>query len=313
MTRYQIHKYIFQGLFLCLLSCIGVGARAQGFYFYNDGYYEPGWLLEASLNAGIMNCITDIGGNKEGKQGLGATTLKNTKPLYGITVSSTYKDVVAFRIDINRGMIEAHDSLLKGATHYSAIGRYERNLNFRTPITEVMVGAELHPLFLRDYQIKDRYMPRISPFITVGGGWVFFNPQALVGDQWIDLHPLRLEGQGFEEYPDRKIYSKSSALVVGGVGFRYEVSRLLSLRLEGQWRYTFTDYLDDVSEGDWVDPSLFFKYLPTSEAILASQLYNRSPTINPPRNTRPRGNIKDKDVYWSVNFRIGFALNRARR
>jgi hypothetical protein len=153
----------------------------------------------------------------------------------------------------------------------------------------------------------------MSPYITGGVGFVSFNPQVLYGDSWIDVAPLRLEGQGFEEYPDREIYSKSSFMLTAGLGFRYELNRLMILRLEGIWRYTYTDYLDDVSQGDWVDPSLFFKYLPTSDAILATQLYNRSPTINPPRNTRPRGNTKDNDVYWSINFRVGFALNRGRR
>ena len=97
-----------------------------------------------------------------------------------------------------------------------------------------------------------------------------------------------------------------------GVGLRYEVNSALYVRGEIMHRLTQTDYLDDVSNGDWVDPNLFYKYLSVADADLASKLYNRSKKVNPPRNTRPRGNEKNNDVFWSAQLRIGFVLNRKR-
>jgi hypothetical protein len=243
---------------------------------------------------------------------LGSYTFRTTKPGGGLSLTATHKDLIAFRIDLAAGNVEGHDSLLKGATHYSAIGRYQRNLNFRSSIFQVFAAAEFHPLFLRDYQINDRYMPRLSPYIMAGIGFANFTPKVLVDGNWILVQPLRLEGQGFEEYPDRKPYSTSTLTLPIGAGLRYEASRTLTLRLEFINNLTRTDYLDDVSKGDWVDPSLFSKYLSPGEATLASMLYNRSKVVNPPRNTRPRGDDSTKDIFWTLQFRIGFALNRGR-
>lgn len=306
-------KYFFPGFpviigFLFLATTAG----AQGYYFYDATHFEPSWLIEASANFGGMNCVTDIGGSKTGKEGLGAYTFRTTKPGGGITFSATHKDWISVRLDLAAGKVEAHDSLLKGATYYSAIGRYERNLNFRSNIFQVFAGVEIHPLFFRDYQVNDRYMPRLSPYLMAGLGFANFNPQVLFEDTWIPVKTLSLEGQGFEEYPDRKPYKTTTFTLPMGCGLRYEASRLLTLRLEWVHNFTDTDYLDDVSRGDWVDPSLFYKYLPSGEAQLASILYNRSTRINPPRNTRPRGNEENKDIFWTLQFRLGFALNRGR-
>lgn len=297
----------------CFLFLNFSGLKAQGFYFYNNGYYEPSWVLDASLNIGGMNAITDIGGSKTSQKGLSAVTLKNTHLAGGISLTATHKDWLALRLDFNVGRIEGHDSLLKDATQFSAKGRFERNLNFRSPITEAFFGVELHPLFLRDYQIYDRYMPRLSPYFTIGIGVMGYRPQAYIDDRWVELRPLRLEGQGFDEYPDRQPYSTTALIIPFGVGLRYELSQAFFIRGEIIRRTTSTDYLDDVSQGDWVDPSLFYKYLPVGQANLASRLYNRSTLINPPRNTRPRGDTRSNDTYFSFQLRVGLVLNRERR
>jgi len=307
-------KYYTSGI-LALVSMLFImsSARGQGYYFYDNGHYEPSWVLDLSANMGIMNGITDIQGSKNGKDGISAFTVNSSRLTGGLTLTATHKDWVAFRLDLGIGRVEGYDSLLKGATHYNAVGRYERNLNFGTNIFEFFLGAELHPVFFRDYQIYDRYMPRLSPYVTAGVGMTFFNPQALMDNKWIDLAPLRLEGQGFSEYPDRKPYKKNAFIIPVGLGLRYELSRTVTLRLEGLRRLTSTDYLDDVMQGDWVDPSLFYKYLDPAQADLATQLYNRSILINPPRNTRPRGHTDKRDVYWNASFRIGISLNREDR
>jgi opacity protein-like surface antigen len=287
-------------------------AKAQGYYFYDASHFEPSWVLELSANIGGMNGVTDIGGSKKGKQGLGSYTFRSTKPGGGLTLSATHRDIIAFRLDLVAGNVEGHDSLLKGATNYNAVGRYERNLNFRSSIFQVFAAAEFHPLYLRNYQINDRYVPRLSPYITAGIGFANFTPKVLVEGNWIPVQPLRLEGQGFEEYPDREPYSTSTLTLPVGAGLRYEASRALTLRLEFINSFTRTDYLDDVSKGDWVDPSLFYKYLSSGEATLASMLYNRSIIVNPPRNTRPRGDDSKNDIFWTLQFRVGLALNRGR-
>ena len=282
---------------------------SQGYYFYDNGTYEPSWVVDGSFNLGIMNSVTDIGGSKKATQGLNATTLRSSNLSAGLSLTATYRDWFAVRVDVTTGRISGADSLLKDADYFSAIGRFERNLSFRTSINEVFIGVEIHPLYLRSYN-SDRPLPRFSPYIVAGIGGLRFNPQANIDNRWVDLKPLRLEGQGFAEYPDRRQYTGNATIFPLGAGIKFELSRNIILRGEIIRRTTNSDYLDDVSKGDWVDPLLFFNYLSPNDAVLASRLYNRSTVINPPRNTRPRGSDSNNDLYWNAQIRLGIALNR---
>jgi hypothetical protein len=308
----EYNRYLPLKTFIILFFSIGCtrASQAQGYYLYDFNHYEPAVVLDLGFSMGLMNCVTDIGGNKNGTAGMTAYTTKSSQFGGGISLTGTYKDYLALRLEFNAGRVAAYDSTLSNATHYSAKGRYERNLHFRSSIYDVGLIFEVHPVFFRDYQIYDRYMPRVSPYLCFGIGATNFNPQAEYEGKWIDLTPLRLEGQGFSEYPDRQPYSKTFLTFPAGVGIRYEASRTFFLRAELLHRFTTTDYLDDVSEGDWVNPALFSQYLPTDQALIASQMYNRSTIINPPRNTRPRGDPKRNDTYWSACFKVGICLNR---
>ena len=283
---------------------------AQGYFQYSSGIYEPEILLEAGVNLGVMNGVTDIQGNPKVYQGpfAGVTFLKSSFST-GLYAIASYRNVFGVRLEANIGRIEGYDSLLTNATAPSAIGRYERNLNFRSPIREVMLMGEIHlPQLFRSYE-KPAY--RLSPYIMAGISWFSFYPRAYTANGWVDLPPLRLEGQGFAEYPDRKPYRLNSFAYPLGLGFRYEVSPKLTLRFEINKRTTFTDYIDDVHEPNWVDPNLFANYLSASQAALARQLYNRSTIHTPPRDTRPRGNKNENDAYWTAVLKVGINLNRS--
>lgn len=300
------------------LICIGLPtvlvvpkAKGQGYYSYDDRFLEPAVVFELGVAGGIMNCMTDIGGSKKKQNNyLSDISFRKSHFSGGIYLAGVYKDFLAVRLDYNYGKIEAIDSLLKGASNKSAVGRYERNLSFRSNISEIALNVEFHPLYLTDYDAKGIEPPRFSPYVFGGLGWINFDPEANIDGRWVRLEPLRLEGQGFSEYPNRQRYRTSAVVVPVGVGIKYECTPLLTLRFEIDRRFTGTDYLDDTSEGDWVRPELFYQYLQPAQADLAARLYNRSPRINPPQDTRPRGNSKETDAFWSASFKVGFNLNR---
>ncbi len=297
---------------LILLFTGGIKAQS-GYYFYDGDYYQGRLQLEGGLTAGVLNCLTDVGGSKRGQRLSGAVndfTFRHTDLNGGLYLLATLDERIGLKLEANYGTLQAADSSLKGTTNKFAEGRYVRNLSFKTRIFEAALNFEIHPLMFRDYTEKEP--PRLSPYATLGFGWIWFNPKAQLNGVWYDLEPLRLEGQGFAEYPDRKRYKRNCFEIPFGVGLRYELSANSYLRLEGQYHYIFTDYLDDVSYGDWVDPALFYKYLSPSQAAVATQLYNRSTVINPPRNTRPRGFHQNKDAYWNVAIKFGIILNRNR-
>ena len=297
---------------LAISQLYQVSATAQGFYFYNDRYMEPAVVLELGVSGGIMNCMTDIGGSKTTQNKyLQDITFIKSHFTGGLYLAGVYKDFLAARLDFNFGTIEAIDSLLKGASLPTSIGRYDRNLSFKSKITEIALNVELHPLYLTDYVEKGVEPPRISPYVFGGIGWISSDPQANIDNRWVRLEPLRLEGQGFAEYPDRKRYKKGALCFPMGIGVKYEWTQLFTLRMEIGRRITTSDYLDDASEGPWVKPELFYKYLPPTQADLALRLYNRSTKINPPQDTRPRGNPKENDAFWTATFKLGFNINRS--
>src|SRR5690242_18740431 len=251
--------------------------KAQ-YYYYNDRYYETPVVFEIGVGGGVMNSLTDLGG----KAGIGKNFIKDLRwktcrASYGGYFAATYNDVVTARIEATFGEVAGFDSILKKVAP-STFGRYERNLSFKSRISEFSLTAEFHPLYLKNYDDQDP--PRLSPFVLGGIGYFSFDPQANLNGQWYSLQPLSLEGQGFKEYPDRQPYKLHQVNFLLGLGLRYELNPSFRFRLELVHRILTTDYLDDVSTG-YIDPSLFYSYLPSTQAAIAEKLYFRRPELIP--------------------------------
>jgi hypothetical protein len=195
----------------------------------------------------------------------------------------------------------------------STYGRYERNLSFRSRVTDIQLGIEVHPLFFKSYTEDEP--PFLSPYISAGVGYFSFDPEAKLNEQWYPLQPLRTEGQGFDEFPDRKPYKLSQFNLAAGAGVKYEINHFLNARLEICHRFLFTDYLDDVSK-DYIDPALFYVYLPPKQANIARQLYDRRGEIDPAHTPTPgfqRGDDKDNDSFFTIQVKLGIVLGRQQR
>ena len=285
--------------------CSHTGGYSQ-YYYYNDKYYNGNWVFELGGSAGIINSLTDIGGRKgTGKKFIKDLNWKVTKPAIGVYIAGTYRDVLAVRLEGTFGTIQSYDSLLKNVAP-STFGRYERNLSFKTNITEIQLAAEVHPLFFKNYGGADA--PRYSPYVVAGIGLFNFNPQAYLNGEWYYLHPLRTEGEGFREYPNRPIYKLTQFNLPLGLGIKYEIGPLLSARLEFLYRILFTDYLDDVSNVNYIDPALFNNYLGPALATQAKQLHDRRISE---RNNQ-RGNPNNNDAFFTIQLKLGFVIRSVR-
>jgi len=242
--------------------------------------------------------------------------LGNTQVNASIYLMATYKEAVALRLEGTFGNIKSYDSILineKTTTN----GRYQRNLNFRSKISEVSLIAEFHPLFMFvDWSLRDdRDPPKLSPYLAIGVGYFSFNPQTKSsrGD-WVDLQPLSTEGQGFIEYPERKPYKLSQMNIPIGGGIRYELSPSLNLRAEFMYRKLSTDYLDDVSTR-YIDPTIFSNYFSGNQLTDAQQLsfnnrVNDNTVLYRKSEGGIRGNPKNNDAYFTFNIKLGFAFGR---
>ena len=80
--------------------------------------------------------------------------------------------------------------------------------------------------------------PGINLHAFVGFGMLKFNPKAEYQGEWHALAPLETEGVK---------YSRFQPVIPFGLGARIKVDPFFNVLIEGGYRKTFTDYLDDVS------------------------------------------------------------------
>ena len=297
--------------FVCI-TVLNNPLKAQ-YYFYDNTYYQNAIVYEFGFSAGVMNSLTDLGGKSgTGKNFVKDMRWKTAKPSFGGYFLANYVDKLSLRLEATFGEVIGFDSILKAVAH-TTYGRYERNLSFKSRITEFQLALEIHPL--RFFRYEDRDPPLISPYAIIGTAYYAFDPQAYLNGHWYRLQPLSLEGQGFAEYPDRKPYKLRQMNICGGLGLKYEISPLFNARLEMVHRKLFTDYLDDAST-NYIDPSLFYDYLPANKAAIAQQLFDRKGEITPGDESKSyyqRGDPRDNDSYFNVQIKIGIILGRQQK
>lgn len=303
---------VFSVLVMLAVSTEEISAQ---YYFYNDSYYDKPVVFEFGASVGVMNCLTDLGGKKGiGKKFIKDLNFGKTRLAGSIYLSAMYQYMFGLRLEGTFGTVTADDKVLESVKE-TTFGRYERNLNFKSKITDIMLGLEIHPLYMINRNNEDKEPPLLSPYLLGGVGFFSFNPQTTYNGKTIDLQPLSTEGQGFPELPDRKPYKLNQVNIPVGVGVKYELGSSLSLRAEFVYRKLNTDYLDDVSAEYYVDPVLFQNNLTGAKLSNALILNNRQQELNPTHgyNTADqRGNPNNNDAYFTFNVKIGYVFGRER-
>jgi hypothetical protein len=113
--------------------------------------------------------------------------------------------------------------------------RTPRNLHFRATNWEVsgIIEYYWHPVKLNNIT---RHL--WNPYIFAGIGMSTNNPQAELNGTWVDLRPLQLENNPYEKY---------IVVFPMGLGFKYKLNVYMDMKFEGNYRFTLTDYMDDIS------------------------------------------------------------------
>ena len=292
--------------FILLITGTSKNVIAQ-YKYADDLYYDYPITYELGGSLGVMNCLTDLGGNKGiGKKFVKDLNLGKTQPAGSIFLSLVYKYAISIRAEATWGIVKGNDNVLKNVKE-STFGRYERNLSFRSTIFDITLVTEIHPRYFKKYYKRGK-LPRLSPYILGGIGFFNFNPQAKLNDQWIDLQPLSTEGQGFAEHPDRKTYKLKQINIPVGAGFKYKLSPVFNFSAEFVYRILNTDYLDDVSTS-YIDSKLYANYFTGEQLTNALLLNNRQYELNPTHTHEIdgiRGNPKNNDAYFSFTIKLGF-------
>jgi len=219
------------------------------------------------------------------------------KPMGGIIYKYFMSPHIGVRFGASYTQLTAADSLSDIPV------KQQRHLNFTTNLFEVHGGIEINLLPIEVERMK------ITPYIFGGVGVFYYNPytQGRNGER-VYLRPLSTEGQGLSQYPDRKEYSLVNASFPFGGGLKFFIGNTLMVTTEIGFRYTSTDYLDDVSRS--------YVNMDTLQAARGQQAVDlsfRTPEVanwdgNYPNYKYQRGDSKANDwyIYGGINIAIYF-------
>ena len=196
------------------------------------------------------------------------------------------------------GRIDAVKDYSVGLPDGTSRGTYTRN--FRSPITEFSLAAEVDLFYLGDPD--DRF---VAPYIMAGIGRTSFNPQGENRDGvFVDLQPLRTEGQGIGGSYDAFPYDLDIVTFHLGGGVRAKLGERVVVGGEVSGRVTGTDYLDDVG-------ATRVNYNEVLENGGSESAYFSNPALTPgdvPDDyTYTRGGASD-DFYFLINLTVGIRL-----
>jgi len=177
-----------------------------------------------------------------------------------------------------------------------------RNLSFNTNVWEMSVSGDFN--FFKFVPGFEEYS--FTPYVSLGIGVFSFDPYAYLGGQKYFLRPLGTEGQGSPLYPNKKPYSPIAMSIPLGVGLKYALNQNTNIFGEISYRFTSTDYLDDVS-GTYAPDA--FPLLPNGQPSVAFLLQDRSYETGSMIGIkgRQRGNSSTKDSF--VTLQVGISFN----
>ncbi len=200
-----------------------------------------------------------------------STDLSLTRPAIGVSFVHRFGPRYQLVGSFMYGGIKGSDntSADKG-DEQNGIYRYNRNLSFRNRIKELSIVGQVDL-----FENQSIYISRVkwTPYIYAGVAVFHHNPQAKAPEvgvdgaplpeagKWVNLQPLGTEGQNANLDPTDinsglKPYKRIQFAIPFGFGARFRVNEVIDISGEFGFRYTFTDYLDDVS-GNYVDLDVF--------------------------------------------------------
>ena len=179
-------------------------------FFFKLTNAQKNYNLEYGFATGVSNYLGDIGGGlNEAKPTFFDLKLIKSKP--NLTLFAKYKFTPNFSVKgaINYLRIAGDDNLTTNP------GRKYRNLSFRNDIFDIETTVNYlfyNPtLPLSMYPQKKIYL---TGYVFSGVGLFYHNPTALYNGDWVDLQPLKTEGQS-------STYSKMGISIPMGVGLFY--------------------------------------------------------------------------------------------
>lgn len=258
-------------LFLLLLAGFGSEmAYAQSFYAVRRERSIIG-----SIGTGVSSYYGDL---KDEKRSI------DPKPTINAGLQFFLTERIALRAELTWFQLTGDDS--NSDDPY----RVKRNLSFTANNFELSAtGAiNLMPNGVRFYQRSV-----FNAYFFAGVGLLYSNPKAELDGKKYALQPLQTEGVS---------YSRIQPVIPYGFGARVMLTPFFNLAIEGSYRTTFTDYLDDVStvhpdKTSWTDP-------------VRIALSDRSPELGegPYEAGKRRGDASNNDSYFLLTAKLEYYI-----
>jgi hypothetical protein len=233
---------------------------------------------------------------------LSSSSLDRLKLSAGIFFIKQFNNYIGLKISANYAKLGYSDVYSDNAF------QKRRNLSFNSSVWEFAASGQFNFF---------KFMPGIegfnyTPYVSLGLGVFSYDPYAYLYGEKYYLRPLGTEGQGSSVYPDRKEYGSMAVCIPISGGFKYSYNENINFFIEAGYRYTTTDYLDDVST-TYAGPDAF-PPLPNGQPSPAFLLQDRSYETGVPigMKDRQRGNSKKKDSYMIIQVGVSFNLTSYR-
>jgi len=247
--------------------------------------------LELGLLVGVANYQGDLASSEF------KVLTKQSDVVFGGFLRYQLNESFALKLQVIKTELKADDA------NSSLDFLEQRNLRFFSPLLDGSFQVEWYP-----FSANAQYQPTFMPYVSLGGSFFSFNPQAEYQGAIYELQPLNTEGQGLASFPDRKPYQLYSGSAVAGVGFKYLLNEDLTIGFALSAHYTFTDYLDDVSSTYANYNELAFNYGVISADISyqVDDFFNLNQTT--PLPDTPRGNPDLNDWFFIAGITLSYNL-----
>ncbi len=215
-------------------------------------------ILPGALHAQVWELGFSGGGsNYQGDLGPDIA-LNETHFASGLFIKKNLNEFFSLSLSLNQGVISGRD------INYSHLAT--RNLNFSSSITELAYIVEFNFFpFTLGLNPSD-----FTPYTFIGVAGFTFDPRTDYNGETLRLSTFDTEGKklmGEKKIPYKKI---QIGIPIGG-GLKFKISKSSTIAVQLGFRYTYTDYLDDVSTV-YYDAEL----LQNSYGAIASEISDRS-------------------------------------
>jgi hypothetical protein len=278
-------------LAILIISFISLTSRAQ----LMEAFVHEG---EFGVSVGAGHYLGDLTAGMK---------LFNTKPKFagGIFFRKQFNNYVGIKVSANYAFVGYSDKYISYKDNFA---QKKRNLSFNSNIWEFSISGDFN--FFRFQPGFNEF--RFTPYVSLGIGAFAYDPYAYLYGEKYNLRSIGTEGQQDKvNYPNLKPYGTMAICFPIGFGMKYSINEKINVFAETVFRFTTTDYLDDVS-GNYAPDA--FPVNPNGQPSVGFLLQDRSYEWGVPFGIkgRQRGNSKQNDAYITTQVGVSFNLGSYR-